>query len=53
MQSFLFKSPLSTCVGGKKVSKTWNHKLQCTKIVLGKEPVSVSMILYRDATKDK
>lgn len=52
--SLFFLNPLLALVWvERKLSKTWNHKLQCTKIVLGKEPVSVFMILCPDATKDK
>ena len=36
-----------------KLSKLWNHKLQCSKVVLGKEPVSVPVSLCRDAVKDR
>jgi len=36
----------------RKLSKLWNHKLQCRKVVLGKEPVSVPVSLCRDAVKD-
>lgn len=36
----------------RKLSKLWNHKLQCSKVVLGKEPVSVPVSLCRDAVKD-
>lgn len=34
-----------------KLSKAWNHKLQCSKIVLGKEPVSISVSLFGDIVK--
>lgn len=49
---FSFFSPLLALVWvERKLSKRWNHKLQCSKIVLGKEPVSVSVSLCHDAIK--
>lgn len=36
----------------RKLSKTWNHKFQCSKVMLGKEPVSVPVSLCCDAVKD-
>lgn len=49
---FSFFNPLLALVWvERKLSKMWNHKLQCSKIVLVKEPVSMG--LRHDAMKDK
>lgn len=49
---FSFFNPLFALVWvERKLSKMWNHKLQCSKIVLVKEPVS--MALCYDAMKDE
>lgn len=50
---FSFLIPSTLVWVERKFGKMWIHKLQCSKIVLGMEPVSVSVGLCCDTVKDK